>query len=423
MHERIKRVVLESGLWSGGRESSHGFVLSPSVYEVSGERRDELQAIGAALHDCLGGLGRIAAIAFNPQLGRSNVWGMIGRALRTGVPEIYRDLVQFKPGKVPSICKVDIMESEDGSFRIAEIDGHNKHGLGYSTLAARIRRAVMPSAEIFPGVSEALARETRRHGEESVVLLYADQERFYLPEFCVLRDELATLGIELIVVAENDVWVEDGRVLLADDDREHKLFVDFPFMYYNLKLNKALAELFRDGKVDFLIPPKPFFGSKAVLAFLRNDLANEEIEGILRSQIPISSLELLRRYIPETYLIHKGREEEYWRGLCGERRFVLKEAISSGMKGVVFSDEPYFGAVMERACGSYYRFILQEEVINRSRSFQYFTDNGELLRDEWFLRITVHYSVRRIADVVVTARRDRKVHGATDCLQLGAVIV
>jgi len=322
---------------------------------------------------------------------------------------------------------VDIMESESGEFRIAEIDGHNKHGLGYSTLTARIRRAIMPEAKAFPGVAMTLAKEIQRRGENSVVLLYADQERFYLPEFRILQAELATHGVEVGVVAESEVRIENERAVVSKDGKDHRLFVDFPFMSvrgtHSQAVNQILATRYRAGEIDFLIPPKPFYGSKAVLALLRNDIENDELEAILKSQIRSASLELLRQYIPETYLVHKRAREEYWRGKCNGRRFVLKESISSGMKGTVFSDEPHFDAIMKRACDSYYRFVLQKEVTNRSRSFQYFADGGCLRQGEWFMRITVHYSVRRVADIVITARQDKKVHGALDCLQLGTIVV
>ena len=41
---------------------------------------------------------------------------------------------------------------------------------------------------------------------------------------------------------------------------------------------------------------------------------------------------------------------------------------------------------------------------------------------EWFMRITVHFAQRQVADVIVTARQDKKVHGAKDCIQLGTII-
>ncbi len=423
MYEQVRQVVLDSGLWNNGGTSRYGFVLSPSVYEVSPEKREELEVLGAALHDCLAGLGRIAAIAFNPKLGYSLTWRMITKALHIGVPAVYHDIMLLNPSRTPSICKVDIMESQDGNFRIAEIDGHNKHGLGYSTLAARIRKVLMPETQAFPGVASTLAKEAARRGENTIVLLYADEERFYLPEFRILQAELATHGIKVVVVAESDVRVEGDKAIMSGDDKDQKLFVDLPFLYHNRPLNALLAARYRAGEIDFLIPPKPFLGSKAVLALLRNDIGNEELEAILKSQIRPASLDLLRRYIPETYLVHKKAKEEYWRGLCNGKQFVLKESISSGMKGTVFTDDPHFNATMKHACDSHYRFILQEEVASRARSFQYFADGGSLQQGEWFMRITVHYSMRRVADIIVTARQDKKVHGALDCLQLGSIVV
>ncbi|MBI5230488.1 MAG: hypothetical protein HY981_04285 [Candidatus Magasanikbacteria bacterium] len=423
MYEQVRQVVHDSGLWDNGRESSHGFILSPSVYEVSQEKRDELEAIGVALHDCLAGLGRIATIAFTPSLYHSTTWGMIAKVLGIGVPEIYHDIMLLNPSSALSICKVDLMESEDGNFRIAEIDGHNKHGLGYSTLAARIRKTVMPDAKVFPGVAAALAKEIERRGEKSVVLLYADQERFYLPEFCILKSELATHGIDVMVVAESDVRVESEKAIMCPDGKDYKLFVDLPFLYHNRTLNAWLAARYRAGEIAFLIPPKPFLGSKAILALLRNDTGDEQLEAILKSQIRPTSLNLLRQYIPETYLVHKREREEYWLGKCDSKRFVLKESISSGMKGVIFTDDPHFGKIMKCASDSFFRFILQGEVINRSWSFQHFTNRGYLQQGEWFVRVTVHYAIRHVADVVITARQDKKVHGAPDCLQLGSVII
>ncbi|MBI3120015.1 MAG: hypothetical protein HYZ08_00190 [Candidatus Kerfeldbacteria bacterium] len=370
----------------------------------------------------MAGLGRILAIASNPNLIHSATWGMIGKVLRTGIPVQYHEIMLMHPSRTPSILKVDLMETTEG-FRIAEIDGHNKHGLGYSTLAARIRRAVMPDAEVFSGVAAALAAEVRRRGENRVVLLYARQEQFYLPEFRILQAELQRLGVELVVVEEQEVRMRDGRVVTRDG-ADCNLFVDFPFFYHNPPLNALLVSRYRSGEIDFLIPPKPFLGSKAVLALLRNDLGDEELEAILKSQIPAASLRLLRQYIPTTYLIYKRKEgREFWDSPYRDIPFVLKESISNGMKGTVFEDDPHFQETMGHACGSYYRYILQQEVTNRPQEFSSFTPDGRSVLGEWYTRVTVHFAVRRVADIVVTARQDKKVHGAPDCLQIGAVIV
>lgn len=417
MYEPIRKTVIDSGLWSEGTVTNHHFILSPSVFEVTLDKAQELEKIAQALHDCLADLGRLAAIAFNSKISHGPAWGMIAKIMHTGVPAIYHDIMLINPGRVPSICKVDFMESFDGALRIAEIDGHNKHGLGYSTLAARMRRVVQPGAKAFPGVAKDLAAEIKRRKENKAVLLYADQERFYLPEFRIIQAELAGLGIDLLIIAESEATNGNGKILT-----DFKLFVDLPFLFHNQELSLALADRYRNQEIDFLIPPKPFLGSKAVLALLANDLENEELDAILKSQIPARSLTLLRGYIPKTYLVHKRLAEKYWLNLCNGTRFVLKESISSGMKGTIFSDDSHFQAAMQKACGSYYRFILQEEVENCPRTFQYFSPGGKLETAQWFMRITVHFCLRQVSDIVITARQDKKVHGAIDCLQLGSVI-
>lgn len=418
----VQHTVASSGIWEGGE--NHKFILSPSVYEITPAKKDELGKLGQALHECLGGLGRVATIAFNPTLHHSNAWNKISRVLGMEVPNVYRGIMPLKPSLVPAICKVDLMEATDSRYFIAEIDGHNKHGLGYSTLAAHIRRMVRPGARSFPGVAVSLASEVKRRNKGDVTLLYSDRERFYLPEFRILRAALADLGIRMVVVAESDVSMNGvGNLAAKDGSRISDLFVDFPFLSSNQFLNTRLADLYREGEIGFLIPPKPFFGSKAALALLKNDERDDDLEAILASQIPRRSLELLRQYIPQTYLIHKAENKNYWRGKMDGTSFVLKESISSGMKGVVFASDPEFEKTLDLASRSFYRFILQEEVNNRPQKFQFYSRTGELLEDEWFMRITVHYAMRSVADVIVTARRDKKVHGAPDSLQLGTIVL
>lgn len=420
-HQLIKDTVVQSGLWDLGQEN-YLFLLSSDVYAVSPNQLKALEVMGPALQECLAGLGRIAATSFTPALGYGKTWAMITKSLRTGTPSLYNDLQGLKPGRTPTLCKVDLVEGVDDRFYIAEIDGHNKHGLGYSTLAARVRDLLIKDAKKFPGVAKTLVAEIkrRRAGDQTVLMLYGDHERFYLPEFKILANEMAGLGVNLVVRSEMEL--KENPLQQLSDLKEPRLLMDFPVMYHNQELCEALSALYRKGEVDFLFPPKPFLGSKAVLGLLRNDEGKPELEAILKSQIETAALETLRSFIPETYLVHKGRNPQHWLNLCGGRRFILKKCISSGMKGTVFTGEPEFETEFELACKSYYHYVLQEEVPTRTRRFGYYTSFGAPEQAEWYTRVTVHFNRGTVADLVVTARQDKKVHGAPDCLQLGAVI-
>ncbi len=422
--ECVRQIVQSSGLWDGPRAQSHKFILSPSVLELDNVQLERLNQLGYALHGTYAGLGRLCSLADSDIYGHNATWRGLRRIFNTGVPDIYRPLQPLNPNRIPGICKVDLLLGTDGQFHIAEIDGHNKHGLGYSILAARVRTALKPYGRHLPGVATALADTIAKKnpGTKSAVLLYSDRERFYRPEIEIVRDELKLHGINLVVASENDLSVSGNELLFGNQPLSDRLFVDFPFLYYNGELNAWLQSNYVNGNLDFLIPPKPFLGCKAVLALLRNDEGDQELESILRSQIPGNHLETIRSFIPRTFLIGKRQKLQYWQGLMNGTRFVLKESVSSGMKGTIFSDEENFGTILADACQSHYRFILQEEIENRPISFLYFDEDGNTKQDTWFMRVTAHYAGCHLADIIVTARRDKKVHGAKDCLQLGTVL-
>lgn len=413
INKAIEKTVLDSGLWDNGRQLTHGFILSPDVYVLTKNKQKELKEIALAFYDCLVGLGKIAAMTVNPKITAGRTWGMVKRVLRTGIPRSYRDIQTLYPNFLPRICKVDFAEGTDGQFWIVEIDGYNKHGLGYSTLAARIAKIIQPKAKTFPGVAKTISKIIKKSKVKTnqPVLLYANEERFYLPEFSILQEELTKQGINLSIASEDEFKIK----------KDFRLFVDFPFLS-NSNLKEFLIRLYRERKINFLIPPKPFFSSKAVLALLKNDIQDKELEAILKSEIPSSSLEKIRKYIPETYLINQREKEDYWQKLSQSGQFIIKEAFSSGTKGIIFSGEPNFNQVLKRAYHSGYSFILQRRIINAPNKFNYFTNQGEQKQDKWYSRLTVHFTLKQVASIVITARRDKRVHGALDCLQLGVVL-
>ncbi len=425
MKERaVIEAVLEECLWRGEeRRERYKYILSPDLYEIGSVQLGQLEELGPALRTVLLGVGRLATIALNPDLAYSRTWQVFGKALGVGIPSVYRDIQVKEPRALPVLCKVDLVQGNDGRYYIAEIDGHNKHGLGYMALHARVAKLLRPGVRVLPGVVKVITDHLRSLGETKLCLLYAHKERFYLSEFEVLQASLAEEGVELVVVDEVDVRISGLKLSTALGALDCRVFVDLPFMDKNTDLAKALAELYLQGAVRFLLPPRPFFSSKAVLGLIRNDQGNEELETILRSQIPGQALGTLRSFIPETFLIGPGRSKAAWRELA-EQGYVLKETISSGMKGTLFLDErAKFEEMMSLALRSPYRFILQREIENQPMRFRYFADCDQVLEDTWFSRIIVQFAGREMAEIELTARKDKRVHGAPDCLQLGTVLV
>lgn len=418
MHSKLKTVIDESGIWNGARKESHSFLLSPSIYGVTEIQRQELYKLGHALYDCLLGLSHIAVIAYDSNLNYGGAWNLARKVFSTGVPKVYQELQGINVRHIPKLLKVDLMVDQNGSFKIAEIDGHNKHGLGYSTLGLRFRKALYPKAKGFHGAVKTLSEEIKRLGCDELKLFYADQEQFYVPEFEVAKQEFHKHGIDCKIVSEmnaDETFVEEG------------LFLDLPFLYHKTNLYEKIIPAYKNGKVEFLIPPKPFLGAKGVLALLRNDGKNNQFEAILQSFIKKPSLDLARQYIPETLLV--GRQAESFDSVkekASNKKYVLKESISSGMKGTVFSDSSDFEKALSGACQSNMNWILQEEVENQAQTFSWFeneNDSEPRTSKDWFMRVTTQYVNRQLADVIITARRDKAVHGAKDCIQIGAIVL
>lgn len=418
MYNKLTTVIAESGIWNGTQEQSHAFRLSPSVYSITAAQQKELALLGHAIYDCLLGLSHMAVIAFDEKLNYNNAWLLARRVFAAGVPKVYHELQGMNVRDIPRLLKVDLMVDQTGNFKIAEIDGHNKHGLGYSTLGKRFRNAIAPDAKVLPGAVALLAEEIRRQGFNKLKFFYADQERFYLPEFTIAKVELEKYGIKCQLVSETDV---------TENFLKSGLFLDLPFLYGRAELSTVLLRAYRRGDVSFIIPPKPCLGAKGVLALLRNDEQEEHLEAILRSLIKKESLELLRAYIPETRLLGKFNKKELSAADL-QKSYVLKESISSGMKGIFFSGEKDFAPTLQIAQASNMNWILQEEVFNQPQTFNFFEkvngSDAELkTADDWFMRVTTHYVNRKLADVIVTARQDRAVHGAKDCIQIGTVVL
>lgn len=419
MYGKLISVISASGIWDGTREQTHKFLLSPSVYTITGAQSELLSRLGFALRDCLYGLSHMATIAYDSQHNYRGAWPTVRKVFSTGVPKAYIQMQGLNSRHIPSLLKVDLMVDEQGNFWIAEIDGHNKHGLGYSTLARRFREATNPDAKALPGSVRLLAQRVLQLGHTTIKLFYADQERFYLPEFIIAQQEFAKYGVECLVVSEMEATAE----FLSTG-----MFLDLPFLYKRIDLYQHIISAYKAGAVHFVIPPKPFLGAKGVLALLRNDARDSVLEGLLETFIRKQSLQRVRECIPETHLVGKMAEGmSFVAEKVSHRRYVLKESISSGMKGTVFSDGADFDAELVRACNTNMNWVLQAEIANQPQTFSWYEllEGQPVLRtaSDWFMRTTVQYVHGALADIIVTARRDKAVHGAKDCIQIGTIVL
>lgn len=420
MRERIEQIVTESGLWDDGRRESHSFLLSPEVLMVSRERLKALDLLAGALRDCLTGMGCLMAeVSRSTEAPRGFDW--FRNAVLANTPEQYRHAHLRHPWKVPTVCMVDMLEDEAGRWWIAEIDGTNKRGFGYAVLMHRIAQTIMPDALLLPGVATSCI-DVLRSAEVSKLLLIAPApELYYRPWFTILKRALESDGVEVEVAFER-------RSLAALREKTYAVALDWPLTRHRA-LDSLLEENYARGGLDFLLPPKPFFGSKALLAVLKNELGDKPLEDTLCHYIPPRSLTRVREYIPETYF--PGcivRTDDGWTDPEGEFStpgdYLIKRTLSSGMKGVLFPDDPNYEAVLKSGPFALhpFRFVIQRIITNRLRPLQFFSADGASLEEKRQLRISCYFDLVKgaLADIDVTACQGREIHGGKDALLFGA---
>lgn len=419
MKQVVENVVLKSGIWAGQQRQTHGFLLTPEVFRLSESQHQWLREFGLALHGCLAGAGRIAAVACDTDLNCNTTgWRLARQVAKKEVTFRHRDIQHLHPNHVPFIIKTDWVEDQSGQLRLVEIDAMNRRGLGYTTLFNRVRDTLYPEAQVLPGVARLIADEMVRRRRAELIFLYAHKERFYLPEFMVFAAEMRKYGVEVVLSDELELEVREKKVVIRGEEKHDPLFVNFPVFSKKGRTEVELAQLYRHEEIELLMPPKSFLGSKGLLALLKNESNDQNLESILGSQIDPKALTLVRESLPCTHMITLRSPEE-----LGDGRWVLKETISAGTKGVVFSDDPSFQDAFKSARRASYKYVLQETVKGKQRQFRYWQNGQEEVSvADWYTRVIIYFVGRQPADVVVTACQDKLVHGGKQAINMGSII-
>ena len=400
----IERGDLESylrdvGYWPDEKtKQRYLYRLSPSALVVSPREREGLERLARTTYAAVGLLaGRLADIGAKKSPSSHDEGRLASLARRAS-----RGLLLPEDGvrDIPPVIKVDLVRDPEGGYGIAEVDVFNPRGLGFvALLEGSVPEHFRNQKRRFPGLS-GLARSLGESPEErSFGILVSEFERFYEPSFRIYADMMnARFGTDIRMLRPSDFapggkGEEETRLLTIPDTLDADPLV-----------RERLMEKYRAGGLYAIFPPASYLGSKAFLPYLRAYPGMEE-------------------FIPPTALV--GRK-------CGGlghtidegKPLVLKAAVSSGLKKVVFSDlDPSFASLLEEARTQRNpSWILQEQVPQKPLPIVVFDENGERETRDYFLRVTAYVSSEGVVDVEVTGREDRKVHGAPDCIMLPVLL-
>lgn len=410
----ISRGYLDShlkgcGYWANDeRRARYDYVLSPSVYVASAKQEDSLERMAKAAYLAVHELNlMLTKAAREKSLGKEQA-----RFLQLGNAAA-RGLLRPQDGetRIPPMIKVDLVQDALGNYRIAEVDTYNPRGFGF---AAMLEESLQSSMKLrrFPGM-EQLCRILRTHGVSDDVpwfVVVSEFERFYRAPYEIFSSALKRRGIHFPsieagqlhrVLTDNSVVQMRAGVFSIPDT----LFREDP------SVRELLLQKYRDGSIKTVYPPVAYLGSKAFLPYLRQCNGMQE-------------------FVPPTSLVGKHYVGDELDSYGGRRELVLKAAVSSGMKGVYFSDldgDEYVSALEKAREQRNPSWVLQEQVPQVPTNVVVFDEDGKRFTRSYYLRITAYISANGVIDAEVTGRPadapdGRKVHGAKDCIQIPVVL-
>lgn len=388
--DELRSYVVASGYWGDENlEKRHAYVLSPSVYMLSHEQERSLDRLARCTHAAVKSLNARLICLASGQKHLSHEEARFVKTANAGS----RSLCTPASGeaRIPPVIKVDLVQDANGRFFIAEVDTYNPRGFGFAALLENSIPGL--AAWRYPGLA-GLAEYFAGPEEWHVVI--SEFERYYETPFRVLCDALARHGKKLSIVREHEL--ANGRKLPPASG----ILAIPESLNQHPQVRESLLACYRENTHAFLYPPVAYLGSKAFLPYLRSCIGMDE-------------------FITPTVPVGKG---------CANalpdpgRPAVLKAAVSSGMKGVYFSDiDGEYAQALQKACSQKNSsWILQEQVPQEPLPIVVFDGGGNRVTQEYYLRITAYVSESGIVDAEITGRPDRKVHGAPDCIQIPIIL-
>lgn len=397
------------GFWKGiERKQRHSYVLTPHTFDLTPYMVKQLDEIGILVADYQNGLrGMYQHLTEN--VDNDPIAGMFRRVLKNAASGME---IQSSDRNVP-ICKVDVMVGADDRLYIAEIDTYNPRGIPFSIFLQDIQYQIDAANKqsLYPGTIPILLDFL--DGSDTWYWCYAHKERYYKPSFDILAQVLERdYGITTKLIDLETHALKDSQL----PSNAKFSIIPWGCHYDTEKRNvKFLEELYKRKPENFLYPPTPWTSSKGWLALVADPLQKKEFEFY---QQFFKQNSLFTKYIPETVLLTKrfmGDADLFQQQYTN---VILKENVSSGMKGVLTAGDALFAQKIQEANKMKNpNWTLQRLLDQKTFSIPYYDEKGVEQEKDWYLRICVYVAGDgRILDAEITARPEPDVHGAPDCL-------
>lgn len=383
-HLSLIKYLLNIGLWDNEIDTKYGFNLSPYPFDI-GNYKTQFDEIGIEIVNFIQELNNIK---FDPLNNLSKKESKIYRILKkakNGYPFVQNNLV-------PPIIKVDIIVDENDNLQIVEIDGYNPRGFSYAIILNKIHEIKNNKIEL------TLVNEVKKRNTNTLVWLYPSRERYYLRSMEIFSK---------ILKKEYNI-----NVILVNADIDKIPEIDCCYLIAPWGLSKTNEVRMRDKVIElyelnpdkFIYPLQPWLNNKLLLAFpflTEYKCLNKfirETEGI-------------KKFLPFTTINPSDKKLE-------SKTYILKQGVSSGHKGVIFSNSKKFSEIKRKVQEqNNIDFIFQEEIKQKNVPLDYY-QNGTTEKGTFYCRFIAHYNQNgKLLNVDLTARNEPLVYGSTDSIQ------
>jgi len=387
-HLSLIKSLLNIGLWDNEIDTKYGFNLSPYPFDI-GNYKTQFDEIGIEIINFIQELNNIKFdISNNLTKNDSRIYRILKKA-KNGYPFIQNSLV-------PPIIKVDIIVDENDKLKIVEIDGYNPRGFSYAIILNKIHKIDNKKLEL------TIVNEVKKRNTNTLVWIYPSREKYYLRSMKIFSKILMNeYGIKVILVnADNDKIPEiDCCYLIAPWGLSKK---------NEVIMRNKLIELYKLNSDKFIYPLQPWLNNKLLLAFpflTEYKCLNNFIK----------ETKSIKKFLPFTTINPNDKELEF-------KNYILKQGVSSGHKGVVFSNSKKFSEIKTKVQEQKnIDFIFQEEVNQKNIPLDYY-QNETTKKGTFYCRFIAHYNQNgQLLNVDLTGRNEPLVYGSTDSIQTTCV--
>lgn len=392
----LERYLKWSGYWGDAYlRKRHAYVLSPCAYVMDHSWAHWFDRVAKDLYQ---GLRNLNSYLCDLAAQKSHTHEE-ARFMKLATPAA-RSLLRPIDGvrDVPPVLKIDFVPDTFGVPYIAEVDAYNPRGLGYASLLdgsipSGFRKYRQGGSRVLGDIASVFPKNVDE--KQPLHILVSEFERYYTTAFTIFAEELSRRERPTKLLHESECREDAGRVASV-----HSLLMIPESMNTAPVARDELLERYKSGDLQLFYPPVPYLGSKAFLPYLQTQKGLGEV-------------------IPKSVLV--GRDGAHKEVVASGKPLMLKAVVSSGMKGVYFSDldAAVFTQTLETAESMRKSaWIVQEQIPQSPLRVTIFDAQGKRVTKEYYLRLTAYIDAYGLLDLGITGRPDRRVHGASDCIML-----